>query len=54
MVFTRKLRSVSFDYRLEDQALKAVTQFKDLGVMFSTNLSFSTHTEDIAASANKR
>lgn len=51
MTFTRKLNPIEFTYVLNDVHLARCTQFKDLGVIFDSKLTFCHHINDIVTSS---
>lgn len=53
MKFTRKKHPLSFDYKINNRVLEAVSLFKDLGVFVDTKLTFNVHINSIISRANK-
>ena len=50
---TRKRHPFRYDYKLNNNSLKHVTQVKDLGVTISPDLTWDTHINTILAKANR-
>lgn len=53
MSFHRSQNSVIFPYKIDNATLDRCNKFKDLGVMFDAKLTFTTHINEIVASASK-
>ena len=53
LTVTRKRHSFRYDYKLNNNSLKHVTQVKDLGVTISPDLTSDTHINTILAKANR-
>ena len=53
LTVTRKRHPFRYDYKLNNNSLKHVTQVKDLGVTISPDLTFDTHINTIVAKANR-
>lgn len=51
MSFTRKLSTTEYSYVLNNNELNRCNNFKDLGVLFDTKLSFTDHISDIIVAA---
>lgn len=51
--FTRKISSIEFQYYLNDEPIKRVSQVKDMGVIFDSKLSFNRHADYIINSCNR-
>lgn len=51
--FTRSRNPFYFNYHLDGIILDRVGDFKDLGVVFNQNLSFSAHVESIVSKSNR-
>ena len=51
LTFTRSRSSIKFDYTLDGTSLEHLGQFKDLGVVIDSSLSFSQHTRAIVSKA---
>ena len=43
MTFSRKMQNVCFPYRIDGELLSRVTEIRDLGVVFESNLRFDVH-----------
>jgi hypothetical protein len=50
---TRSHTPVNFNYNLDGVILERVGQFKDLGVVFNHNLSFTSHIDSLIAKCNR-
>ena len=53
LTVTRKRHPFRYDYKLNNNSLKHVTQVKDLGVTVSLDLTWDTHINTILAKANR-
>ena len=53
LTVTRKRHPFRYDYKLNNNSLKHVTQVKDLGVTISPDLTWDTHSNTILAKANR-
>ena len=53
LTVTRKRHPFRYDYKLNNNSLKDVTQVKDLGVTISPDLTWDTHINTILARANR-
>ena len=53
LTVTRKRHPIRYDYKLNNNSLKHVTQVKDLGVTISPDLTWDTHSNAILAKANR-
>ena len=53
LTVTRKRHPFRYDYKLNNNSLKHVTQVKDLGVTISPDLTWDTHINTILARANR-
>ena len=53
LTVTRKRHPFRYDYKLNNNSLKYVTQVKDLGVTISPDLTWDTHINTILAKANR-
>ena len=53
LTVTRKRHPFRYDYKLNNNSLKHVTQVKDLGVTISPDLTWDTHINTILAKANR-
>ncbi|MEE4246980.1 MAG: reverse transcriptase family protein [Kangiellaceae bacterium] len=53
LTITRSHSPVSFNYHLDGNVLERVCEFRDLGVVFNKNLSFTPHIECIVLKANR-
>ena len=53
LTVTRKRHPFRYDYKLNNNSLKHVTQVKDLGVTISPDLTWDTHINAILAKANR-
>lgn len=51
--FSRKVKLISFTYKCLDQDLEKVNEFKDLGVIFDSRLSFNSYIEIVIGEAFK-
>ena len=53
LTVTRKRHPIHYDYKLNNNSLKHVTQVKDLGVTISPDLTWDTHSNTILVKANR-
>ncbi len=53
IIFTRKRKPIRHTYMLHGQALENVKEAKYLGVTFQEDMKFTTHIDNISASANR-
>ena len=53
LTVTRKRHPFRYDYKLNNNSLKHVTQVKDLGVTISPDLTWDTHINTMLAKANR-
>ena len=51
--FSRKSSNIMFDYTPEGSHIKRTDTYKDLGVMFDSELSFKDHIENTVSAAYK-
>lgn len=54
VTYTRGHDFISYQYKTSEAELARVSELVDLGVMFSSDLSFNKHIENILAKANRR
>jgi hypothetical protein len=53
MSFHRKQAPINYDYHVKSSKLAQITEVRDLGVIFSQNMSFNKHFDTIIARANQ-
>lgn len=53
MSITRQKDPIIFDYCMDNESLKRVYEFKDLGITYDYKLSFKKHIENVVKSANR-
>jgi len=53
MIYTRKKSCIHFDYSINNTYISVVDKIKDLGILFTCNLSFSLHINSVVASSFK-
>lgn len=53
ITFSRKLKTINFNYHIDGQQISRVSIMRDLGVMFDSGLSFCDHINDAVAKANR-
>ena len=51
MTFTRRSNSINFSYKIGNDMVTRCKQFKDLGVIFDSKLTFTAHIDHITANA---
>lgn len=51
--YSRSRSPIDYNYRIYDSILQRKTDVSDLGVCFSSDLSFNTHVENVVAKANR-
>lgn len=54
MTISHKRQPIAFDYTIRDNVLNRVTEYKYLGVIISSTLSWKSHIVEVIGKANKR
>uniref|UniRef100_A0A6P7G7I2 Uncharacterized protein LOC114336755 n=1 Tax=Diabrotica virgifera virgifera TaxID=50390 RepID=A0A6P7G7I2_DIAVI len=53
MSYTQKINNIHFDYKVNNILLSSTSDFKDLGVIFDSKLTFSTQINTVVSKATK-